>query len=1097
MPSQVEEKTMVPTVVVGIGGTGTEILARVRRLTEETYGNLSNFPILSFLAIDTDKDYELHNPEAAGSPFKENEQVLASVSSEQAKDMVDSMDSFPWISSWFPSELERNIAAIEAGAGQIRACGRFAFFCNYHAIRDRFIEAVRRVKGRENFMSDQYGIRVNTNAINVFVTGSLSGGTGSGMLIDIGYCIRKWIKGEGSPLITAIMPMPNAFVGIDVRERVLSNGYAAMMELSYFSDYRTEYIANFSKGQTDEIRSNRAPYDFTYLVGTKNGETDFKLSQIQGMIAQNVFLDLTSDFAPHKRSIRDNIKGSWAQADPIGRGFPKNFMSFGLSTIEIPIAQIRATMGNRLAQDLINWWLNKTVSLPPQMLELVRGNILKGMRLTEAEMLSDLSAANDRSYLDVIVEWVNSIRREIANDHLLECTQQGLNILGAEKGKILKFVDGYLQPKVNEYCTDHFREIGTDERIHGDFLKKIYSNRDAIIQQGRKALESELYRILIDRNQGPRFADAFIATARQVFTDASERFRQHQSDIWEPKEAERQEQYNKAIQNITFYKEKFGATKEAKMEEYCDSALSGLEGWLTAKIQSKARILGLEVIQRLEEHLKKLETRFNRFKQKLIQSRDFFKTQADLQASSADALVINGIKLYDRQELNVLYQDLIETLAGASEGSKTFYEVGMNVTCSTMSEDILEEASPLWKESRAANEVMHLFDITEIPDVQEEDFREIIFRRTRKLVENAPESSMMKRDLTACDRLFKVFADEGELVNNLRIARDKSKPLILMNQATLSAAGFTPSTNINVAILGGSNTSDPAAKKILNKLEEFIRNESAVKPLGEPERHRIVFVQETGGFSLRCIDGMRELRQSYQDWKGKMIEAKRKQLRGESYDLPIPVHLQKEPPFWDLFPEDAQIFSLVVQGRALKILRQELNRTTKEQVIRYTRQTEIGSDDVDIASSWEETPQVLEVPVCRDDREAIQLQLSQRVNSAETSSQKHELFQQLVDYLEERASELNKLGGKDSPDYKREATIVLEFIKTHKLKVDSTELSNLSISTPPVLANNAFQDSTSSSDITHSYVFCTECGVKNPTNSKFCFKCGTQLVELE
>jgi len=35
MPAAVEEKSMVPTVLVGIGGTGNEILSRLRRLIEE------------------------------------------------------------------------------------------------------------------------------------------------------------------------------------------------------------------------------------------------------------------------------------------------------------------------------------------------------------------------------------------------------------------------------------------------------------------------------------------------------------------------------------------------------------------------------------------------------------------------------------------------------------------------------------------------------------------------------------------------------------------------------------------------------------------------------------------------------------------------------------------------------------------------------------------------------------------------------------------------------------------------------------------------------------------------------------------------------
>jgi hypothetical protein len=1054
MAAQVEEKSMVPTVIIGIGGTGTEILARVRRLVEETYGSLKNFPIISFLTIDTDKDYKITNPEAGGSAFKDNEKHWAKVTGKQVQEMVMNMENYPWINSWFPSELERNITSLEAGAGQIRACGRFAFFCNYHDIQKKFLDATKRVKGHENFLLDNYGIKVNTNAVNVFITGSLSGGTGSGMLIDMGYCIRNWLKGEGSPLITAIVPMPQAFAGISVGDRVLANGYAAMMELSYYSDYRTEYVNRFSSGLTDEVRSKLPPFDFTYLVGTKNGESDFKLEQIREMIAQNIFLDLTSDFSPHKRSIRDNIKGAWAQADPGGRGYPKQFMSFGLSTIEIPIAQIRTSLGNRLAQDLVNWWLNEGSILPAQMLELVKGDILKRMRLTEAEMLADLGAAQDRPYLQVISEWINSIRNEIATEDLLQCTLQGVNMLGSERGKILQFADGYLKPKVDAYRSDHFREMSPDERVHGDFLKKIYSNRDNLIQQGRQALEDEFYRILEDRTKGPKFADAFLVSVRQIFQDATEKFRREQDRVWADNETKRQQQYEAALAEINEFKDKFGISKKEIMEKYCATALQGLEGSLIATIQRKIRAAALELIIRLQEHLTRLESRLNRWKQKLIQGRDFFKEAADRQADSADALVINGIKLYDRQELNSLYQDMIEQLAGASLGSKSLYEIGMDAICSTLSEDILKETSPLWKETRTANEVMRLFDITELPDVRDEDFREKIYTRSKQVIEKAPESSKLKRELAACDRLFKVWRDDAEIVNNIRIAYNKSKPLILLNQAVLRGAdaGFTPAINVNVAILGGRNTSDPAAQKLLPKLQEFVQNDDDIKPLGDKERHRIVFVQEMGGFSLRCIDGMKELQKSYQDWKGEFVIAKRAQQAGEYRDLPIPVHLQKESPFWDIFPEDPNIFKLVIQARALGILRQEVNRKTQEKVVRYTYATEIGLRDVDIASSWEETVQVLEVNACRQDREEIQSQISQKFTEAETPAQKQALFEQLTAYLQERASELEKQGGKDTPEYKREAQIILDTVKAYKLKTEQTTIAEGNSPEPPQMA---------------------------------------------
>jgi Tubulin like len=199
----VDEKSMVPTVLVGVGGTGYEVLARVRRLVEETYGKLENFPILGFLIIDTDKDYKVNNPEAAGSPFKDNEKYWARVAGKQAQNIVENMGNFPWIQKWFPNELEKSLTALEAGAGQIRACGRFAFFFNYSDIKKSFNQTVRQLKGHENFMLDRYGIKVGSG-INVFVTGSLSGGTGSGMMLDLGYCIKDWLKGEQSVMLGSV-----------------------------------------------------------------------------------------------------------------------------------------------------------------------------------------------------------------------------------------------------------------------------------------------------------------------------------------------------------------------------------------------------------------------------------------------------------------------------------------------------------------------------------------------------------------------------------------------------------------------------------------------------------------------------------------------------------------------------------------------------------------------------------------------------------------------------------------------------------------------------------------------------------------------------
>jgi Short C-terminal domain len=184
---------------------------------------------------------------------------------------------------------------------------------------------------------------------------------------------------------------------------------------------------------------------------------------------------------------------------------------------------------------------------------------------------------------------------------------------------------------------------------------------------------------------------------------------------------------------------------------------------------------------------------------------------------------------------------------------------------------------------------------------------------------------------------------------------------------------------------------------------------------------------------------MKQLRKSYQSWKGDTIVARRAKLRGENRDVPIPVHIQKEPPFWDVFPEDPEVFKLIVHARAFGVLRPDENLNTREHTIRYTRETSLGHEDVDLASTWEEVAQVLEVLACRPDREEIQKQVIIVLNTAETNDGKQLLFHQLKDYLDRRVSDLSKEGGKDSPIYKREQSIILDLIDRYKLKTGDSK----------------------------------------------------------
>ena len=456
-----EYKSLRPTVIVGIGGTGAEVLSRVRRLIEERYGNLNNIPIVSFLWIDTDRGYKVSNLDAAGSSFKDNERCWVQSTNKKIQKTVNNIENYPWINDWFPARELKFYYQSDFNYNSphhIRIHNRLAFFINYQKIKQKFFQACDRIQNHEQFMSDRYGIEVKDNPLNIFVISSLTGRTGSGMLIDLGYCLRHWLKekeiwGE----IQAMLPMPNAFAGIVAGEHIISNAYAALMELNYFSDERTSFKARYGKSDLDYVCFNKTPFDSTFLLGNQNNESKFSLSQIRELIAQQIYLDLIPTIYLHQVHIRDSLRASSFQTDAEeGRGYSRQFMSFGLSSIEIPINNIYAYLSNRLARDIINSWICEPTEISVQAQEKYLEGLLTKLCITQQTLLRNLSNHKDESIINLIARWIDEIRNDIFRKNRLQCTQQGAKLIGDEQGKILEFTD-YLQEKENTFFSDKLR----------------------------------------------------------------------------------------------------------------------------------------------------------------------------------------------------------------------------------------------------------------------------------------------------------------------------------------------------------------------------------------------------------------------------------------------------------------------------------------------------------------------------------------------------------------------------------------------------------------------------------------------------------------
>ncbi|WP_019508816.1 tubulin-like doman-containing protein [Pleurocapsa sp. PCC 7319] len=1038
-----DRKTIVPTLVIGLGGTGLEVISRVRRLIRESYGDLANFPIAGFLHIDTDREAKPSNPLMSGDTLEASEKYLSQVALAEAQKIVHHPEIYPWYHQWLPTELINNprLLVSETGAGQIRACGRFSLFFNCDRISDACQNAKRKICRGENiaFMSQNYSLQVKPK-LNIFVVCSIAGGTGSGMVIDLGYLLQRWFEGEQGVQTTAIISTPDGFSSISANDRVKCNGYAALMELNYYCDQNTTFSAQYGVTGGSAIESQQPPYDYIYLTGTTNEHgVNLTLDAVRESMAQNIFLDLVSDFSAYKRSIRDNIvRAAAGQNDlpPQGRSYPRNFMSFGIATVEVPIHHIRHYLAYLLATDLCKWWLNSSVPLPvePQTIVYAR---LRSMNLLGNELRRAILQTTDRSYpyQVVIQQWLGKIRQEITTENLLECRADGVvKVFSRETGQILEFVDGYLRPKVEEYLQDHLREPQNDERTHGDFFKVIYDNRDRLINQAIGELQERLYTVLVDRNLGLKFLQLELDLMEDSFERNIAKMEREAEKTWLVVEQAAWQEYEAALFRLHEYKDLWGLTKQSKINQECDLALNNLGQALNSLLERKSRIVAVGILRRLKEYLVELRHQLNIWQQRVSQSQAKFQELANQQANKADALEIVGEKLFERARLNEIYEDFLTKTNGDQEANlENPAQRGLEVMAQQLSQVILNASTSLWQNSRRAQEVFRLLDIEKIPEIQYPDFEKIVYQHTLLCLEKAGVNTKLYQDADACTRFMQRFSTEADRDTRIRELFEQSQPLVRLDRNIPQSSQFNYINLAKAGLIGGDNPTEIAAIKQVEILRKYFSDEEAIAPITTKERHKILAVQEVGGFSLRCLQGTEQLRRAYQNWRGQRIMAERARLRGQQVDLPPSVHLQQEIIFWDFIPPNKDTEKIVLILRTLEILKSEINQNTKQNVICYSTINKGKQEKVTLASNWENAVQVLELPDCRRDRQELERKLAEKLEAAETPKLKQELSQKLKSYLEIRLRDFSQKGGQDNLRYLREQDMIRDFMDCHKL----------------------------------------------------------------
>lgn len=370
------------TLCIGIGGTGRDVLMQIRRLIIDHYGKLSELPAVSFVHIDADRSAGDFSGLKTGNTyhgedllFREAERVTASMSSQEIDALVHGLERrvaherqspYDHIGSWLSPHLLQNIKAIENGASGIRPVGRLTFFHNFRKIQKTIQEAENRTRGHEQRLLEK-GIEVESG-LNIFIVGSLCGGTGSGMFLDVAYSLRHTFGSTENQLMGYWVISPELYGN---NPSMNANTYAALKELNHYSASNTCFEACYDPQHLVQIREQRPPFDFMYLVSNQTAK-DYKIlskTKLCNVIANKIFLDFGAELTSVIQGQKNNFLERLTRTDEHPRRNVQNYLTFGLAKLYFPQDLTVQVALNQVKQKLLDFWLTGAGQSPdPQML---------------------------------------------------------------------------------------------------------------------------------------------------------------------------------------------------------------------------------------------------------------------------------------------------------------------------------------------------------------------------------------------------------------------------------------------------------------------------------------------------------------------------------------------------------------------------------------------------------------------------------------------------------------------------------------------------------------------------------------------------------
>ncbi len=297
---------MAQTLLIGLGGTGSRVVNNVVKQLHRNGKEINNGEICCAVLDTNENDNELIVESRTGVP------VIGTSKPQKIRTYFQDYHHLN-MDSWCPQSPAFLEESMIDGASEARVKSRIAFM---DSVESGVIEELE-------LMINEI-LKTNPDSkIRIMLVSSLSGGTGSGMFIQVALWLRKFLS-ESEITIRGIFMLPDVFVStvddirnnLTTRTRHYANAYAAIRELNAITKIRKSGLDELGGRITldklfdsdKDANAGKPVFDFAFFVDDRdeNGVRLDSIAEYEEAVAQLVYMQLYAPMRNNMYSEEDN-----------------------------------------------------------------------------------------------------------------------------------------------------------------------------------------------------------------------------------------------------------------------------------------------------------------------------------------------------------------------------------------------------------------------------------------------------------------------------------------------------------------------------------------------------------------------------------------------------------------------------------------------------------------------------------------------------------------------------------------------------------------------------------------------------------------------